>query len=36
MFLSLEPDCFRLIANSVGPDEMSNYAVFQLGLHCLP
>ena len=25
-----------ILANSLGPDEMQQYAAFHLGLHCLP
>ena len=25
-----------ILANSAGPDEMLHFAVFHLGLHCLP
>ena len=33
-FLSLKIDF--VLANSADPDEMLHYAVFHLGLHCLP
>ena len=33
-FLSLK--VVFILANSSDPDEMQHYAVFHLGLHCLP
>ena len=33
-FLSLKD--VLILANSADPDEMQHYAVFHLGLHCLP
>ena len=34
VFLSLK--IVLILANSADPDEMQQYAVFHLGLHCLP
>ena len=34
VFLSLKINF--VLANSVDPDEMTYYAAFHLGLHCLP
>ena len=27
---------YNTLANNTGPDEMSHFAAFHLGLHCLP